>query len=501
MRWARLGKTAWYLGGTVLILSLPTFSYLLPEGVIPGGPYRERTWTGRQASPAEPAYASSFSGRGFVRSSSAASVLTSLAVGNRRDSARLLSPDPSRLERPDAQRAAGSGGGVDDEGSGREDRADLSGRRNRSGRLLQSPYTQDLSQLEQGYDSAISQLFGGGRGMGRLGNPFRDAIPTDGNNGDSGNNGNNDNNGNNGGNGGGNDGGGNPDPKPPVDGGTKPPPAARKYPFLVVHSFPGTASREKVFLSYRDEDGRFVVENKGSIGPFYGNVWVSPGTVETDERQQVFSDDVDGDGLPDLFLSTRSTQGTELQLYLGQSSGGYVPEASGFFLWKSIAGLALLDFDGDSTLDLVLLFRNTDNLHVYTIGDGQFKYLKEIVLPFVPSLMVDSLFDNFVRERRLHVFDDSLRRVASLTARNPRVFLIGLQGLTQALSTFRVDGEGVGAAITEVLAFQNGGRISLATYQSGNWVVFGSFTDGFGFQTAVWGDYLKTGSRQLFCLP
>jgi hypothetical protein len=505
MRWAQLGKSAWYLGGTMLILSLPTFSYLIPEGVTVGSGqsdrgYRDSGWTRRSSMPSGFVSGPS-AGSSFVRSP-AQSILSSLAGGPRQASAGV-SAAPDNVGRTSAQLIAGSG--RLSQVALREDRAELLDRLGRLGRLAESQNAQDLTQLEQGYNSAISQLFEAGRGLGRYrGNPFHDAIPDDGgdngNNGDSGNNGNGDNNGGNGNNGNGdNNGGDNPDPRPP-DGGIKPP-AGRKHPFVVVHSFPEAVSKERVFLSYIDEEGWFVVENKGRIGPVYGNVSVSPGLLEADERQQVYIDDSDGDGLPDLFLTTRSTQGTELQFFLGDPSGGYRLEADGFFLWKSIAGLALLDFDGDRLLELVLLFRNTPNLYVYTIADGQFKYLKEIVLPFVPSLMVDSLFDNFVRERRLHIFDDSFRRVASLTARNPRVFLIGLQGLTQAISTLRVDSEDGGLAAAEVVAFQHGGRVALAEKQGGSWVVIGSFVDGFGFQTVVWGDYLKIGSRQLFCIP
>jgi len=362
-------------------------------------------------------------------------------------------------------------------------------------------YSQDLSSFEQGYETAMGQLFQGyPPGLGGYGgNPFNDALNPDGKT-DKGD-GNGDGNGN-GDSGNGNDSGGGdttppPPPPPPNDGNG---PATKHYTFLLVGQFEGVQAEGRVFRGYRDEDGGFLIEGKGRVNPFPNIIGGGAVPFRFPENQQVVSDDVNGDGRLDLVVTKLESQGSRIELYLRESSGLYRLEASGFFLWKAVASIDLLDFNSDGQLDVAVLFRNSANLFIYAREGKEFKYLKEIVLPFEPSVVVDSVFEGFPRERRLHVFDLSFQRVASLTARSPGVFLLGLPGVKN-FTSFKLDGEEGGPAETELQVFEDSGGIALAEKRGEAWVVLGRFSTSVRYPVVVFGDYLNTGSRQLICLP
>ncbi len=359
-------------------------------------------------------------------------------------------------------------------------------------------YPLDAS-FERGYETAVGQLFAGypfGFG-GYRGNPFDDAIPDDNETGG-------DTNGGGDGEGGGNDDGQNPPPPPDQGDDTPPPPPdggppGRRYSFLLIGDFEEVDSKSKVFRSYRDADGAFVIEDKVKVNPFPGTVG-GGNLLFPAENQLLFSDDVDGDGRLDLLFTEKADQGTILHLLLGGPSGGYPQHASTFFVWQAISSMGLLDFDGDRELDVAVLFRNASTLSVYSTKGGEFKYLKEIVLPFEPSVVVDSQFEGLPAERRLHVFDASFYRVATLTSGNPAYFLHGLSG-GRAFKSYKLDAEIDGPGETELQVFEEGGGIALAEKRGGSWVVLGRFSTTDHYPFVVFGDYLNTGTRQLICLP
>ncbi|RPJ54042.1 MAG: hypothetical protein EHM23_29775 [Acidobacteria bacterium] len=162
--------------------------------------------------------------------------------------------------------------------------------------------------------------------------------------------------------------------------------------------------------------------------------------------------------------------------------------------------MAWLDFNKDQKLELAVLFGNTPNLFIYTVEDQEFKYLKEIVLPLEPSVVVDSVFEGFPGERRLYVFDGSFHRVAMLTSRNPGIFSIGLAP-SWSVKGYTLDGEEGGPSETSLQVFEDDGGIALAEKRGQNWVVIGHFSTATRYPVIVFGDYLNTGARELWCLP
>jgi hypothetical protein len=514
MKFGRMGRVAWYLCGVILVLSLPTFSYLIPKAELVMGPVIKPLAGLSGSQPAA----------GEDRFDRASSPLSQSARG----SSSFVSSQPGAtkagafrpgktLERPGTPPLAAlapGGGNIPRAGmvtAAAVARGPIPSSVNQGRpRNAQSTYDtqagvypQDVSGFEQGYETAMGQLFQNyplGFG-GYRGNPFDDALPDD--NGTGG-----DSNGDGGDNGGGDDQGGvtppPPDqggddttPPPPVDGG----PPVKRYSFLVIGDFPGVKSTSKVFRAYREPDGSFVIEDKVRVNPFPGTVG-GGNVLFPAENQQLVSDDVDGDGSLDLLVTEMTSQGTILHLLLGDASRSYLqpPYASALFLWKMISSVALLDFTGDGKLEVAVLFRNTSNLFVYTLEGGEFKYLEEIILPFEPSLVVDSQLEGFPKERRLHIFDASFYRVATLTSSNPGIFLLGLSG-GQAFKTYKLEGEEDGPGETEVQVFEDSGGIALAENRGGSWVVLVRFSTTVRYPFAIFGDYLNAGTRQLICLP
>ena len=172
-----------------------------------------------------------------------------------------------------------------------------------------------------------------------------------------------------------------------------------------------------------------MINDELKVTPFPNIVGGGTQLLGFAENQQVVADDFDADGrLRFVGDPLGRRKGPALDLFTRDVSGNYRKQASSFFLWKAVSSIAMLDFDADGNLDLALLFRDSPNLFIYKREGQEFKYLKEIVLPFEPSVVVDSLFEGFPRERRLHVFDASFHRVATLTSSNPGIFLLGLPG-------------------------------------------------------------------------
>ncbi len=503
----RIGKVVWYLCGAILVLSLPTFSYLIPTAGLVMKPAIGLPAPQAESAPVVPlrravtaplspiaSHYSSFvsSPPRTARTAPARVQQSNIAAG----AARVA--EPAVLNRPQAGSppAAVSAPGPVPSHVSRAVRLDPQP----SNDNWSSAYPQDLSSFEQGYQTAMGQLFQDyGLGFGGYGgNPFDEALPGDdkNTNGDSGDEGNNNDDG-------GNDSDNPPPPPPPQPPPTPPPdddvtPPANRYSFLIAGNFEGLDSKAKIFRGSRHVDGGFVLENNFRVDPFPGTVGTQVVSLAPD--QQIVSDDFDGDGKYDLMVTQSATQGTQLELWLHDGSGTYKKQATGFFLWNKITSIGWFDFNKDRKLEVALLFAGASNLFIYTVEGEEFKYLKEIVLPFEPSMVVDSVLEGFPRERRLYVFDSSFYRVATLTSGNPGVFLNGLV-TAQSFKSFTLDGEDDGPGETNLQVFEDSGGIALAEKRGAGWVVLGRFSTTVRYPVVVFGDYVNTGARQLFCLP
>ena len=508
----RIGRLTWYLCGAILVLSLPTFSYLVPKTELVLGPQRGVAAAEKSGSTTSLHSESSHQSISdpVMRSSS---FITSGAVlgkpaPTRSSPVERVKPADVLARRQSSGPAASStrssdrsrlGENLPDAIAGRSQAANLAG--GSPSRLGGGRYAQELSSFEQGYQAAAAELFNnyplGFRNW--VTNPFDDALPDDppkdGDSPDPGNNGDNkpgDN---------GNGGSQTPDP-PPNDPELPPddplPPPIKRYSMLVAGEFEGAGSKNRVFRSYRNEQGRYVLENGGVVDLFSGVVGVPQ--IQLAGDQQLVVDDLDGDGRNDLLVTSRATQGTVFEVYF-RDSRNTRPDIGTMFLWKSVVAIGLLDFNADGRLDIAVLFRNTPNLFVYTISeDNKFDYLKEIVLPFEPSLMVDSHFESLTGERRLVFFDASFRRIATLTSRNPGVFLLGLP-TSQTFRSFKLDAEEDGPGATEVRVFENDRGIAFFEKKLGGWTAIASFSTSVRFPIVVFGDHQNVGTRQLLCLP
>ena len=515
MRLAEIRKAVWYLCGGLLVLSGSIYTYLTPDADSDRpGQAETAGLAGGQANVEARAFS--------LDSQHGRSVFSPVSPSSRREPDGRFVPSQAGVPAP---RVTGV------------DAAELLVRRNPArilpsaeGTIAHEPvpaprgasahvfpvtevrnearFARDLSRLERGYQSTMGDLFDQRMAAygSYFGNPFHDALPDgeptggdNNNNGGNNNNGNgNNNNGNNGNNGGGNGGGdqnGNGQQPPPSDGGASNP--QPRFSFLLIGDFQDAVSNAHLFRAYHNGAEFVAADGSHITDPLIGTV-SGEKPVVFKHGESILAEDVDGDGDTDLFVSSPGPQGSGVKIFLRQSSGGYTLEVETYFLWQAISSLALFDFDGDQQLEVAALFRGRPNLFIFEIDSHELKYLKEIVLPFQPSVVVDSLFEGGVRRRWLHVFDGSFRRVASLTAQNPSIFLVGLGSLFGRISTCKLDAEVGGPEEVELTIFEAGGRISVFEKKGQSWMSRGSFPIDERYPLVLFGDYLDEGSRQLF---
>ena len=508
MRLAQIRKAGWYLCGGLIVLSAPIYNYLTTPGANSDRP---------AVSASTDVERSELAARTFTTDSPGGlSGNSDFLPSPRRGITRGIAPGQAALPTP---RVAGVNAAqllvrkgperilTSSEGEIVQELAPppraVGGRAAAAAEAAtNSRLARDLSRLERGYETAMGDLFDQRAASygSYFGNPFRDALPTDDQHGGSTDNGNN--NGNNNGNGGNNNNGnggnnnnGNGGNNQGGNGGGGATPTPHSYSFLIVGDFEDIQSGP-VFRAYRDNN-EFVTADGAQIpDPLLGTV-SGDAPLVFDPGQRVYVEDVDGDGVNDLVLSGPGPQGSGVQIWLKRGSV-YVKDAETYFLWRGVSSLALFDFDRDDKLEVAILFRGEPNLFVFDIDGHELKYLKEIVLPFQPSVVVDSLFEGPLDQKWLHVFDTSFRRVASLTSQNPSVFLLGVGSLTGLISTCKLDAEVGGPEELELTIFEAGGRLSLFEKKGQGWYTRGSFLTVDGYPLLLFGDYLDKGSRQLF---
>jgi hypothetical protein len=244
-----------------------------------------------------------------------------------------------------------------------------------------------------------------------------------------------------------------------------------------------------------------VAAGKIRVNPLYGVVSGARPFLVVGASGQLLTCDLDGDRILDAVIANITSQGTLVEMYTGDGSGGFKYRASGFFLWKAVASFGVLDFNGDGESELAVLFRGSPNLFVYERTEGEYRYVKEVVLPFEPGLVVDADFSGLVKEHRLYVFDSGLRRTVALTSVSPQVLL---QGLYAPLERFRevfLESEPDGPGEAELVLFDYAGRLTVAERKQGGLVLHGGFDFSGEIPLILFGDLLGAGSRQLFCLP
>ena len=286
-----------------------------------------------------------------------------------------------------------------------------------------------------------------------------------------------------------------PPPPPPVVDGPKPPAMnvsagvlqtiekveelpEGPFNFLLTGDF-SENGEEMVFRAIRDDLGRFVLEN-------YTRYTLSTGFLLFKEDEQVLTADLNRDDALDLVVVR---EGSRDLVEIFEGKGGTLFEKwTSLSVSAKIIGISAFDLSGDGEDDLVLILEGVSHLIVYERAGSDFRYSKELVLPFEPGLLVEA--QESLEERRLYVFNSTLTEVVTLSSEEPGVLISGLDTVLDHFKTISVDG------FAGEISFLNwGGRITLAQTTSQSVLFVGSFA--VADQTPV----VILGRQQLLFVP
>ncbi len=511
-----LAKFAWYLCASVLILSLPTFSYLRPRH--------------EAAAPRPASEVSSTGNSGEVATASTpVRLLTSLvrgvvsaATGSSTHPVGRPGSAPSREDRSAEPEAADPVGSTAVERRGSEVIPPRFFERRRAAPLpapideeaTGSGQVQDgLDELQEGYEQAFNNLFPevflGARAGG---NPFQGALEESGSNPGS------ESSGDQGGTVGGDESAsGSPEPAPetppapdPNDSGqsgdsggvgdvSNPPQPLPPFNFLVVGHLPGNASDALVSRARLDSNGEFALENSYRFSFFPG---IFHSILTFGENEKLEMSDLDNDGSLDLLVVTEvPSVGTAIESYLQKTPGEFELGASAFLYLQAIRSFSLFDFNRDGKDELALVLASNDNLVVFEQVGSEWRYLRELALSIRPGLVMSSAVAPGVKNRQLYVIDRDLQFVLTSDDRQPDFFRPGSKAPLNRLRLVEANltGRNPGPNITLVFILPD--QVVLAEGLGGTLRTFGSFATNPSPPLVIIGDYAQKGSRQMLWVP
>ena len=248
--------------------------------------------------------------------------------------------------------------------------------------------------------------------------------------------------------------------------------------FLLTGDF-SENGEETVFRAIRDDLGRFVLEN-------YTRYTLSTGFLLFKGDEQVLTADLNRDDALDLVVVR---EGSRDLVEIFEGKGGTLFEQwTSLSVTEKIIGISAFELSGDGEDDLILIVEGVPHLIVYEQAGSDFRYSKELVLPFEPGLLVED--QENLEERRLYVFNSTLTEVVALSSEDPGVLISGVDTVLDHFKTVSVDGFPGGISFLNL-----GGRITLAQTTSQSVLFVGSFA--VADQTPV----VIVGRQQLLFVP
>ncbi|MFQ5741307.1 MAG: hypothetical protein ACE5JX_20100 [Acidobacteriota bacterium] len=266
------------------------------------------------------------------------------------------------------------------------------------------------------------------------------------------------------------------------------------FDFLVVGAFGGNPAASRVSRARRDLNGDFVLEDGSRISLFLGFIRSLP---VFQENEKVLMGDLNGDGVSDLtVVRLVKGVGSSIESFLLDRSGGLVSYASAGLYLQAVQSFALFDFTQDGEPELAVLLEGEPQLFVYQRVNGVWVYLKEMDLPVEPGLLMTAESRGSLRTRSLYVIDNGLDYVVSVSSRQPTAFHFGARTPLNHLRSLEMDLAGRGE-LTKILVFEFGDQITLAerSYDSLNFFV--ALETSPGVPQIIIGDYAVQGSRQM----
>lgn len=508
-RLVAIGKGVWYLCATILVLSLPTFSYLLPDLKTPlretfpsllsafgsshsGAEFEfeklssRNNGTGNSAEPGTSRFVSSRSGfvnGGPDRRSGIPRHITNV-------SGLAGSPGVVAGDRPAGASRTSQVGGVGETGVG------------------DPGLYRELSQMDSDYEMTMSSLYSGAAIGGSFGrsNPFSEALKdsesdNDSDKGDSGSQGDSGDSGTGDGGDGadgqgtdgqGTDGGDNGGDPPPSDGNS----TAPSFNFLVLTE-PGTLAPGFATRAFSDGSGSLSLEDGSTLELFSGVVNFPRPVYVASEGQMVSFELLSADGLVDVVAANPWSQGFQLQALYNYGDGWYIgAELSQAFI--SVSALAAFDSDADGAKELVVCFEGESLLSIFEFVGGEIFYSRDLVLPFVPAILATTR-DTVFQTGYLHVWDTSLKKSVLFSTRYPGVYSYSKPSTYQGIEVVELDPPVPGGERFGLISYKD--RLVVTSNYGASYHFLASFMRAPSLPLVVIGDYSETGLREVIVLP
>ncbi len=355
----------------------------------------------------------------------------------------------------------------------------------------------EVAELERGYQAARAWLFGGsGRAFGALSddpddsyNPFDEALgdgsaadeSDGGDTGESGDTveGNGDS--------GGDSGTGNGDSGGDLGGPTEPP----FFDFLITGAVGATESGQ-LHRAWRASSTVFVLEDLRELV-------FQPGFTPFNlfDDQQLYFGDADGDGDLDItVVSLIPTIGSTVETFL-QTDNGFELGATILTYLRSVLCLEYFDFGGSPEKELVITFEGEPNVHIYEPVDGVWIYWDEVVLSFLPGVLIKTTESEETAGSLLYIVSEDFKVVANVLAVRPDIvrFTSQLPLTRRRFMNVRWQGES-SSQENNLMAVEMADKIVLLDWSATRWRWIASLT-GSPFQQTIIGYYNGNRRRQM----
>ena len=372
----------------------------------------------------------------------------------------------------------------------------------------------ELAQMENDLQAAYSYFFPGETGSRVYSNnPFLRELSDSGGSGNSDQNGQEDPSGDDSGNSGSNtdsgsgsnDGNGTTDPS---NGGGDPqqPPAGGNpedeldSQFLVLGLLDDSDPGRFSFQAQRNVQGTYTLDTGRELSLLSGVVGFARPTVLAEAGQQLLVVNSGSNHGRDYILTDSTSVGSTIRsfAFVGADLREHYSRA---FLFDLIRSAAVFDFDGNGTDEVAIAFVKNPNLVIYDVADGGLVYQRELVLPFSPALLVNTVDQRGTPTRYLQAYNAGLTRSVTFSSRLPA----GAYSYSRPPTYLGVqDVEVTAPADSETRQYtvvQYEDRIVVLSQADQANQVLISFDFGPDFPIVLIGDYLQNGLQQTLFLP
>ena len=269
--------------------------------------------------------------------------------------------------------------------------------------------------------------------------------------------------------------------------------------FLVVTDLKDSVQKTRVFQADSNDKDHFVLENSVELSLL---LITRRNSALFPENEQVSTGDFNGDGVMDYVVARIDQFGTTVEMHAGNRTEAYRLEAEGFIYRRYVRSFAVVDFNDDGQVNVVVLFRGSSHLYIYEFSNQQLKYLRELVPAFEPGLVIAARPQELLGGQRLYVFDETLQRSFSVASSQfNTVFSVRANAFSIPVRTMKLRvGEG-GLRGSEITVVEYGQSVVLAERDTDTVTLLASLNDKPRLPMAIFGDYLGNQSRQLLVLP